>query len=65
MTDGKPSAWQRLWRSPWTWLVLCVWCMWQFATVGHLGARHWVFLALAVVYGANFFWKADARWGKP
>ena len=61
----RPTLWQRLWRSPWTWLALAV-----NQAVGVIPHAHgwlgvvtaWGFLILFVV---NFTEAANKRWGKP
>lgn len=69
MTPGhkpapKPTAWQRLWRSPWTYLLFSLY-------FGYLAYVHhvWYLTTLYVIITVLSFWdflnKADKRWGRP
>ena len=59
----KPSWWQRLWRSPWTYLAL--WLLSVYWTTTDHGFNL-LLDRLVSVYLVCLFWHfANTKWGKP
>lgn len=61
----RPTRYQRIFRSPWTYLVLAVY--FTFLATQHHQAWYLraLFITVSVLTWLDFWSKADKRWGKP